>query len=119
MVLIRRNGTKENKGNELRTTGRQATLSADQPLYEVPSKSEELEEYLNQNSAQAPAKRTSAEAEYTLPIESPKLFALSEPMFGEMESNPTYQSIDQCRVPPIYANLPQGIASGGIYSVPK
>ena len=129
VVLIRRNGTKKSKGNELklRSTGRQATLSADQPLYavaheheeEIPSKSEELEEYLNEKSTQVPAKRTSAESEYTLPIKSLKLFALSEPMFGEMESNPTYQSIDQCRVPPSYANLPQGIASGGIYSVPK
>ena len=128
VVLIRRNATKKNKDNELKlqTTGKQATLSADQPLAvarhvheEVPSKSEELGEYLNQNCTQVPAEQTAAESEYSLPIKSPKLFALSKPMFGEMESNPTYQSIDQCRVPPRYANLPQGIASDGIYSVPK
>ena len=129
VVLVRRNATKKNKDNELKlqTTGRQATLSADQSLAvachvhedEVPSKSEELGEYLNQNSTQVPAEQTAAESEYTLPIKSPQLFALSKPMFGEMESNPTYQSIGQCRVPPRYANLPQGIASDGIYSVPK
>lgn len=131
VVLIRRKGTKKNKGNELKlqNAGRQAT-SADQPLYAVahvhkegaPSESEELKEYLDQNNTheyKVPVKRTPAASEYTLPVKSLKLFTLSKPMFGEMESNPTYQSIDQCRVPPTYANLPQEVTSDGVYSVPQ
>jgi len=132
VVLIRRKGTKKNKGNELKlqNAGRQATTSADQPLYAVahvhkegaPSESEELKEYLDQNNTheyKVPVKRTPAASEYTLPVKSLKLFTLSKPVFGEMESNPTYQSIDQCRVPPTYANLPQEVTSDGVYSVPQ
>ena len=130
VVLIRRKSTKKNNGNELKlqNTERQATASADQPLYavvhkeEAPSESEELKEYLDQNNTheyKVPVKRTPAASEYTLPVKSLKLFTLSKPVFGEMESNLTYQSIDQCRVPPRYANLPQEVASDGIYSVPK
>ena len=40
------------------------------------------------------------------------------PMSGKMESNPMYQSIDKSYDPPSTINVPQGIASADIYTMP-
>ena len=85
----------------------------------MPSKSEELVEYLDRNSTftgEVPDRK------YTLPSSSsrmsPRLDNISNPMFGEMESNPMYQNNDQCHDPHTYTNVPQGNISDVIYTSP-
>ena len=124
------------KGDEdidlkLSTTEKEASSCADQPLYatvqkgappSVPRKSEELMTYLDRNSTftgEVPIQLIPAESEYALPSSpsemSPRLINIANPMFGEMESNPVYQSNDDS---PTYGNMPQGSSSDVIYTTP-
>ena len=59
-----------------------------------------------------------ADGKYTPPAWPPRLTNMSNPMSGEMESNPMYQSIDKCHDTPSTTNVPQGIASDDIYTMP-
>ena len=119
-------------GNEdidlkLSTTEKGASPCADQPLYatvqkeappSVPSKSDELVKYLDRNSTftgEVPIQLIPADSEYTLPSSPPRLINISNPMIGEMESNPVYHSNDGS---PTYSNLPQGCSSDVIYTTP-
>ena len=120
------------KGDEdidlkLSTTEKGASSCADQPLYatvqkgappSVPSKSDELVKYLDRNSTftgEVPIQLIPADSEYTLPSSPPRLINISNPMIGEMESNPVYHSNDGS---PTYSNLPQGCSSDVIYTTP-
>ena len=104
--------------------------NADLPVYAavvkeapptVPSKSEELTEYLeSQNQPSNLASEVSAgplpaDGEYALPAKPPRLVTLSNPIFEGMESNPVYRSIDHLRDP---TNAPQEIISDDIYTLP-
>ena len=60
-----------------------------------------------------------AESEYTLPAIPSRHVSLSNPILGKMESNPLYQSMDQCCDSPSYTNVPQGTASDDIYTTPE
>ena len=90
----------------------------------VPSKSEELTEYLE--SRNQPSNLTSeydhvsttpvpADSEYALPAKPPRLVALSNPIFEGMESNPVYKSVDELHDP---RNVPQETISDNIYTLP-
>ena len=116
------------------TTEKEASSCAEQPLYatvqketppSVPSKSEELVEYLDRDSAftaEVPTQLIPAVNEYTFPSSpsrmSPKLVNISNPEFGEMESNPMYQSNDQRHDPHTYTNMAQRNISNVIYTTP-
>ena len=115
---------------KLRTT---EDLSTDQPLYAevdketvptVPKKSDELVNYLNRNSiftgeySEVPPKLIPADSEYTLPASPSRLANISHTMFGKMESNPMYQSMDEHCESPSYTNIPEGTTSDDIYTMP-
>ena len=107
------------------TIEKEANSSADQPPYaEIhteapPSKSEELVDYLNQNNLltgeYSEIELEPADSKHTLPSKPPRQVNLSNPI---MESNPIYQSMDQCCDSPSYTNIPQGTASDNIYTTP-
>ena len=138
VLFKRRNLQNIRKQNEdidlkLSATENEASSCADQPLYatvqkeappSVPSKSEELAEYLDRNSTftgEVPTHLIPADSKYTgLPSSSsrmyPRLVKISNPTFGETESNPLYQSNDQCHDPP--TNVPQENVSSVVYTTP-
>ena len=132
VVLFKRrnlqNIRKRNTDLKLSTTEKEASSCADQPLYatvqkeappSVPSKSEELAEYLDRNSTftgEVPTQLIPADSKYALPSSSPRLVKISNPTFGETESNPSYQSNDLCHDPP--TNVPQENVSSVIYTTP-
>ena len=105
-----------------------------QPLYaavqkegppSVPSKSEELVEYLEsqtQNSilrskcGDIPSKMVPADSEYACPAKPSKIFTVSNPVFEEIESN--CQSMNKHGDLPGTTNVPQGTASDVIYTTP-
>ena len=105
-------------------------LTTDQPLYavvdketapSVPKKSDELVQYLKRNSTftgEVPTKLIPADSEYALPASPSRLASISHPMFGKMESNPMYQSVDQSCESPSYTNVPEGTAVDDIYTMP-
>ena len=140
VVLFKRrnlqNTRKRNADLKLSTTEKEASSCADQPLYatvqkeappSVPSKSEELVKYLDRDStftAEVPTQLIQAVSEHTgLPSSpsriSPRLVNISNPEFGEMESNPMYQSNDQRHDPHTYTNTAQGNISNVIYTTPE
>ena len=93
---------------KLRNTEEEASSNANQPPYaeiqtvaqpNIPNKSEELVEYLNQNSTVAgdysESKLEPADGKHTLPAKPPRHISLSDPMSEEKESKPTYQDIGQ------------------------
>ena len=92
----------------------------------VPSKSEELVEYLHRDSTftgEVPTQLIPADSEYTGLPSSPsrmshKLVNISNPEFGEMESNPMYQNNDQLNDPHTYTNVVQENISNVIYTTP-
>ena len=99
-----------------------ATIQKEAPP-RVPIKSAELVKDLesqNQNGTlDNDTKLIPADSEYALPASPSRLANISSPMFREMESNPMYQSVDQCRDAPSYTNVPEGAAaSDDIYSTP-
>ena len=115
---------------KLRQEGTTEDLTTDQPLYAVvdketapsiPKKSDELVQYLDRSSTftgEVPAKLMPADNEYALPESPSRLPGISHPMFGKMESNPMYQSIDQSCESPSYTNVPEGTAVDDIYTMP-
>ena len=117
--------------NELEQKEKEASLGDDQQLYavvdketppSVPEKSEELVEYLDRTSTftgEVPAKLIPARNEYAFPASPSRLVNISHPMVKEMESNPTYKSMDQRDDSPYYTNVPQGTASDDIYTTPE
>ena len=119
-----------NEQIELKQEEKEASLGGDQQLYtvvdketppSVPEKSDELVEYLDRSSTftgEVPAKLIPARNEYAFPGSTSRLTNLSHPMVGEMESNPTYTSVDQRDDIPYYTNVPQGTASDDIYTTP-
>ena len=144
VILLKRrnlqNIRKQNADLKLSITKKEASSCADQPLYatvqkeappSVPSnyKSEELVEYLDRDSAFTAEVLTQlmpADSEYTgLPSSpsrmSPRLANVSNPKFGEMESNPKYQNNDQRHDPHTYTNMGQGNTgiSNVIYTTPE
>ena len=80
------------------------------------------EEYLNQNSnftgEYSEIKLVPADGEYTPPARPPRLVQMSNPMSGEMESNPMYQNIEKSHDPPSTTSVPQETASDDIYTMP-
>ena len=115
----------EMKVNQEQNTEKEANSRPDHSLYHVtvkqkkmlpsvPTKSEKGE-YLYQNCTLSEEKPVPAESEYALPAKSPLLVNLSKSMFEELESNPMYQSIDQCHDPPSTTNVSHG---NDIYTVP-
>ena len=105
------------KVNQKQDIEREANSIPNQSLYHmavtqkkvlpsVPSKSEDVE-YLNQNSTLSEDKLVPAENEYALPTKPPRLVNLSKSMLEELESNPMYQSMDQCHDPHSATNVSQ------------
>ena len=101
------------------TTEDEASSNANQPPYaeiqlkaptDVPSKSEELVEYVNQSSTLTGAySEIEPEQEHTLPAKPPRHVSLSDPMFEEKEPKPTYQNRNQHSDDlPNTTNVPQG-----------
>ena len=118
---------------KLKQEGTTEDLSTDQPLYAVvdketvptvPKKSDELVNYLNRNSiftgeySEVPPKLIPDDSEYTLPASPSRLANISHTMFGKMESNPMYQSMDEHCESPSYTNIPEGTTSDDIYTMP-
>ena len=90
----------------------------------IPAEEEDnSEECLNQSDTfigeYSEIKVIPAESEYTLPAIPSRHVSLSNPILGKMESNPLYQSMDQCCDSPSYTNVPQGTASDDIYTTPE
>ena len=117
---------------KLKQEGTTEDLSTDQPLYAVidketvptvPKKSDELVNYLNRNSiftgeySETAPKLIPDDSEYTLPASPSRLANISHTMFGKMESNPMYQSMDEYCESPSYTNIPEG-TSDDIYTMP-
>ena len=77
------------------------------------------EGYLNQNSNFTDEYNEinviPADGKYIPTPSTPRLAKLSNPMFSEIESNPTYQNIDKT---PSTTSVPQGTASADIYTMP-
>ena len=110
------------------TTEVEASSNTDQPPYaeirmqappQVPSKSKELVEYLNEKSTvtggYSEIELQQAEIEHAIPVKPPRHVSLSDPMPEEMEPNQIYQNGNQCHDLPNTTNVPQG---NDIYTVP-
>ena len=123
----------EKQDNEMKlkregTTEVEASSNANQPPYaeiqteappDVPSKSQELVEYLNQKNpltvGYSEIEPEQADIEHTLPAKPPRHVSHSDSMSEEKEPNPTYQNRNQCHDLPNTTNVPQG---SDIYTVP-
>ena len=138
VVLFKRrnlqNIRKRNADLKLSTTEKEASSCADQPLYatvqkeappSVPSKSEELVEYLESQTlnnipsskcGDVPSKMVPADSEYACPVKPSKIFTISGPVFEEIESN--CQSMNKHGDPPSTTIVPQGTSSDPIYTTP-
>ena len=105
--------------NEYSLSELYATVQKEAPP-SVPRKSEELEEYLkSQNGNDSDIKLIPADSEYALPGNPSRIANISHAMFGEMESNPMYESMDHRHDPPSYTNVPEeATALDDIYSTP-
>ena len=100
------------------TTEVEASSNAKQPPYaeiqmeaptDVPSKSEELEEYLNLSSPlNVGYSEIEPEQEHTLPAKPPRHISHSDSMSEEKEPNPTYHNRDQHHGPSNTTTVPQG-----------
>ena len=121
LVLSRhQNVTGEKEVGELelkqdKTNGK-VNSKPEQPLYavvqeKVTSRSEDV----GQTCALSECKVAQAGCEYALTATFPRVVNLTNPMFEEMESNPMYQSMNQCRHPPSTTNVSQG---DDVYIVP-
>ena len=114
------NVTGENEIGELKqdkTNGKEVSSKPEQPLYEVvQKKASSRSEDVDQTCTLSEYKMAPAGCEYALTATFPRVVNLTNPMFEEMESNPMYQSMNQCHDPPCTTNVPQG---DDIYSVPE
>ena len=109
-------GDKELELKQDKTNGKEVSSKPEQPLYaavqeKVTSRSEDVD----QTCALSEYKMAPAGCEYALTATFPRVVNLTNPMFKEMESNPMYQSMNQCHDPPCTRNVPQG---DDVYSVP-
>ena len=122
------NVTTENEDFEMKlkqvgTTKVEANSNADQPPYaqiqreappNVPSKSEELVDYLNQNNPltgeYSEIESEPDDSKHALPARPPRYVNLSDPVTEEMEPSLMYQNIDQHCDPPSITN--------DVYTVP-
>ena len=125
--------TTENEDVEMKlkqeeTTEVEASSSVDQPPYaeiqteasqNVPSKSQELMEYLNQKNpltvGYSEIEPEQADIEHILPAKPPRHVSLSDSMSEEKEPNHTHQNRNQCHDLPNTTDVPQG---NDIYTVP-
>ena len=86
---------------------------------EVPSKSKEMVEYLNEKSTltggYTEIELDETDIEHVLPAKPSRHVSLSDPMPEEMEPNPIYQNGNQCHDLPTTTNVPKG---NDIYTVP-
>ena len=111
-----------------RKSEEEASSNANQPLYaeietkeppNIPNKSEELVEYLNQNSTftgdYSESKLEPANGKHALPAKPPRHISLSDPMSEEKEPKPTYQDIGQHCDPTSTTNVVQ---ENDIYTEP-
>ena len=103
-----------------RKSEKEASSNANQPPYaeietkeppNIPNKSEELVEYLNQHITFAgdysESKLKPANGKHALPAKSPRHFSLSDPMSEEKEPKPIYQDIGQHCDPTSTTNVVQ------------
>ena len=118
----------EMKLKQERKSEEEASSNANQPPYteiqtkeppNIPNKSEELTEYLNQNSTFAgdssEIEREPANGKHALPAKHPRHVSLSDPMSEEKEPSPMYQDIGQHCDPTSTTNVVQ---ENDIYSEP-
>ena len=100
-------GDKELKQDK--TNGKEVSSKPEQPLYAVVQKKvSSRSEDVDQTCALSEYKMAPAGCEYALTATFPRVVNLTNPMFEEMESNPIYQSMNQCHDPPCTTNVPQG-----------
>ena len=113
------NVTGEKEIGELKqdkTNGKEVSSKLEQSLYAVvQKKASSRSEDVDQTCTLSEYKMTPAGCEYALTATFPRVVNLTNPMFEEMESNPMYQSMNQCHNPPCTANVPQG---DDVYIVP-
>ena len=99
-----------------KTNGKEVSSKPEQPLYAVvQEKASSRSEDVDQICALSEYKMVPAGCEYALTATFPQVVNLTNPMFEEMQSNPMYQSMNQCHDPPCTTNVPQG---DDVYSVP-
>ena len=109
-------GDKEIELKQDKTNGKVVSSRPEQPLYAaVQKKVSSRSEDVDQTYTLSEYKMAPAGCEYALTAMFPRVVNLTNPMFGEMESNPMYQSMNQCHDPPGTTNIPQG---EDVYSVP-
>ena len=109
-------GEKELELKQDKTNGKEVSSKPEQPLYEVvQEKVSSRSEDVDQTCTLSEYKMAPAGCEYALTATFPRVVNLANPMFEEMESNPMYQSMNQCHDPPCTTNVPQG---DDVYSVP-
>ena len=109
-------GDKELELKQDKTNGKEVSSKPEQPLYEVvQEKVSSRSEDVDQTCTLSEYKMAPAGCEYALTATFPRVVNLANPMFEEMESNPMYQSMNQCHDPPCTTNVPQG---DDVYSVP-
>ena len=106
------NVTGEKEIGELKqdkTNGKEVSSKPEQPLYAVvQKKTSSRSEDVDQTCALSEYKMAPAGCEYALTATFPRVVNLTNPMFEEMESNPIYQSMNQCHDPPCTTNVTQG-----------
>ena len=118
----------EMKLKQERNTEEEASSNANQPPYaeiqtkeppNIPNKSEELTEYLNQNSTltydYSEIELEPANGKHALPANPPRHVSLSDLMSEEKEPKPTYQDIEQHSDPTSTTNVVQ---ENDIYTEP-
>ena len=115
LVLSRlQNVTGEKEIGELelkqdKTNGKEVSSKPEQPLYAVvQEKVSSRSEDVDQTCALSEYKMAPAGCEYALTATFPRVVNLTNPIFEEMESNPIYQSMNQCHDPSCTKNIPQG-----------
>ena len=92
-----------------KTNGKGVSSKPEQPLYAVvQKKARSRSEDVDQTCTLSEYKMVPAGCEYALTATFPRVVNLTNPMFEEMESNPIYQSMNQCHDPPCTTNVPQG-----------
>ena len=99
-----------------KTNRKEVSSKPEQPLYAVvQEKASSRSEDVDQTCALSEYKMAPAGCEYALTATFPQVVNLTNPMFKEMESNPIYQSMNQCHDPSCTTNVPQG---DDVYIVP-
>ena len=102
-------GEKEIDEFEDKTNGKEVSSKPEQPLYAVVQKKvSSRSKDVDQTCALSEYKMAPAGCEYALTATLPRVVNLTNPMFEEMESNPMYQSMNQCHDPPRTTNVLQG-----------